>query len=208
MREGEDPTLYYAYGWDVHKTPRNTTYYWHNGSNGIFFADFYRFIDEGTTVIVLTNKSNGLERIGREITRSLFDTTYEPVVPIADNERNRSFTDHAIEIAVHQGVEAGANELAKAGPGKHLLEERVNRRGYEVLQAGNAKQAISVFRLNVQAFPESGNTYDSLGEAYLSAGDTTLAIENYRRSLALDPQNKNAEEVLKRLHDQTRAPDH
>jgi len=30
-------------------------------------------------------------------------------------------------------------------------------------------------------------------------GDTTLAIENRRKSLALDPANGNAEEVLKRL---------
>ena len=32
-----------------------------------------------------------------------------------------------------------------------------------------------------------------------TAGDTLLAIENYRKSLALDPANGNAEEVLKRL---------
>ena len=199
LRQGEDSNAYYAYGWDVHRTPRKTTYYWHNGSNGIFYADFYRFIDEGTTVIVLTNKSNGLERIGREITRALFDTAYKPVVPIADNERNRSFTDQVIEIAIQRGAETGVNELAKAGQGQHLLEERVNRKGYELLQGGSAKQAINVFRLNIQAFPKSANTYDSLGEAYLTAGDTTLAVENYKKSLALDPEIKNAEEVLNRL---------
>jgi predicted Zn-dependent protease len=120
-------------------------------------------------------------------------------VPIADNEKNRSFTDHAIETAVRLGREAATNELSKAKPDQHLLEERVNRRGYELLQGGSVKQAISVFNLNVQAFPKSANAYDSIGEAYLTAGDTTLAVENYRKSLALDPENKNAEEVLNRL---------
>jgi CubicO group peptidase (beta-lactamase class C family) len=199
LREGEDSTSYYAYGWDVHKTPRNTTSYWHNGSNGIFYADFYRLIDESTTVIVLINKSNGFQRTGREVVRSLFPPAYTPVVPIADNERNRSLTDHVIEVTIHQGAEAGADQLAKAKTGQHLLEDRVNRKGYELLQEGKAKQAVSVFWINVLAFPESANTYDSLGEAYLTAGDTTLAIENYRKSLALDPENQNAAEVLQRL---------
>jgi hypothetical protein len=33
----------------------------------------------------------------------------------------------------------------------------------------------------------------------MTAGDTSLAIENYRKSLILDPGNANAEEMLKRL---------
>jgi CubicO group peptidase (beta-lactamase class C family) len=200
LRAEEDPASYYAYGWDVHRTPRNTTYYWHNGANGIFFADFYRFIDEGTTIIVLTNKSNGFQGMGREVATALFSPTYKPVVPIADNEMNRAFTDLIIETALRQGVEAGTSELGKAKPGQRLLEMRVNGKGYELLQGGSAKQAVKVFRINVQAFPKSANAYDSLGEAYLATGDTTLAIENYRTSLALDPENDNAKEVLKRLH--------
>ena len=147
----------------------------------------------------MTNRSNGLQRAGGEIARALFSPAYRPVVPIADNEKNRSFTDHVIETAVQQGVEAATNELAKARPDQHLLEERVNSKGYELLQGGSATQAVNVFRLNVQAFPKSANAYDSLGEAYLTSGDTTLAVENYRKSLVLDPENKNAEEVLTRL---------
>ena len=199
LRDGEDSASYYAYGWDVHRTRRNTTLIWHNGSNGIFYADFYRYVDEGTTIIVLTNKSNGFQDAGREISRALFDPTYRPVVPIADNEANRSFTDHVIALAAQQGIGAGAREFGERKPGVHLLEGRVNSKGYELLTGGNAKQAISVFKLNVLAFPGSANAYDSLGEAYMVAGDTTVAIENYRKSLALDPGNANAEEVLKRL---------
>jgi cytochrome c-type biogenesis protein CcmH/NrfG len=41
--------------------------------------------------------------------------------------------------------------------------------------------------------------YDSLGEAYMKNGDKELAIENYEKSLKLDPGNANAVEMLKRL---------
>ncbi len=148
---------------------------------------------------MLASKSNGFEDTGREISRVLFDPLYRPVVPIADNEFNRSFTDRTIEITIQEGIDAGAKEYGKRNSGVNLLERRVNRKGYELLGEGNATQAIGVFRLNVLAFPGSSNAYDSLGEAHLEGGDTTQAIENYRKSLALDPANAHAEEVLKRL---------
>jgi CubicO group peptidase (beta-lactamase class C family) len=199
LRNGEDSASYYAYGWDVHRTSRNTLSLWHNGSNGIFYADFYRYPDEGTTVIVLTNRSNGFQDTGREISRTLFDPTHRPVVPIPDNESNRTFTDHVIALTIQEGFEAGARGLGERKPGANLLEDRVNNKGYELLGGGGVSQAVGLFKINVLAFPASANAYDSLGEGYLVAGDTTLAIEHYRKSLALDPGNANAEKVLKHL---------
>jgi len=53
--------------------------------------------------------------------------------------------------------------------------------------------------LNTKAFPTSGNTFDSLGEAYMVSGDRANAIKNYERSLQLDPKNANATIILRRL---------
>jgi predicted negative regulator of RcsB-dependent stress response len=41
--------------------------------------------------------------------------------------------------------------------------------------------------------------YDSLGEAYMKKGDKEKAIENYQKSLGLNPNNTNAREMLKKL---------
>ena len=41
--------------------------------------------------------------------------------------------------------------------------------------------------------------YDSLGEAYMENGDKELAIQNYKKSIELNPANQNAVEMLKRL---------
>jgi cytochrome c-type biogenesis protein CcmH/NrfG len=48
-------------------------------------------------------------------------------------------------------------------------------------------------------FPDSWNTYDSLGEAYLKQGNKELAAENYRRSLELNPDNQGAVDAVKKL---------
>ena len=78
-------------------------------------------------------------------------------------------------------------------------EARMNILGYQYLQAGNTYEAIELFKLNVLAYPESANTYDSLGEAFMINGDKELAIKNYNKSLELDSNNRNAVEMLKRL---------
>ena len=81
-----------------------------------------------------------------------------------------------------------------------LWEAELNRLGYHTMNSWrDVPRAIEVFRLNVRAFPRSGNVYDSLGEAYLAHGDTVRARENYRRSLELDPNNSNAADILRRI---------
>jgi tetratricopeptide (TPR) repeat protein len=200
LRADEDANSYYAYGWDVHKTRRNTYVIQHNGTNRIFYSDFNRFLDEGVTIIQLSNKAHqNFFETNLEISKIIFDPNYQPEIPIADNETNRSFTAEVIKIVLEKGFDAGVAAYKKRVKNVDLLQRTVNAKGYDLLSAKKTNQAIDVFKLNVLAFPKSANAFDSLGEAYLEAGNKDLAVENYKKSLALNPDNKNAEEVLKRL---------
>lgn len=78
-------------------------------------------------------------------------------------------------------------------------EQSINRAGYEVMQSGKSKEAIELFKLNVQLYPESWNVYDSLGEAYAAGGEKALAIENYEKSLQLNPKNETGRAALTKL---------
>lgn len=80
-----------------------------------------------------------------------------------------------------------------------VSEQRLNTLGYELLRAKKTRESVAVFALNAELYPQSFNVYDSLGDAYAESGDKELAIKNYRRSLELNPQNKNATEMLKKL---------
>ena len=64
------------------------------------------------------------------------------------------------------------------------------------------KDAIQIFKLNVEMFPRGANPHDSLGEAYMTNGDKDLAIGSYEKSLEFDPKNANAVEKLKTLRGQ------
>ena len=64
-------------------------------------------------------------------------------------------------------------------------EPIMNRLGYEYLQDGNPQAAIALFQLNVTAYPDSPNVYDSLGDAYVATGQTDLARQNAQETLDL-----------------------
>jgi tetratricopeptide (TPR) repeat protein len=72
------------------------------------------------------------------------------------------------------------------------IEAPVNTLGYRLMEMKRLEQAIEVFKLNVEAFPQSANAYDSLGEAYLNAGNKELALKNYEKAVALNPDNNPA----------------
>jgi len=78
-------------------------------------------------------------------------------------------------------------------------EEFVNTCGYKHLRMKHYDQAIDLFEFNIKNHPKSWNAYDSMGEAYMNAGNTKLAIENYEKSIAINPNNINAKEILKKI---------
>ena len=81
----------------------------------------------------------------------------------------------------------------------NFAEEELNVLGYQLLNRNMVHEAIDIFKLNVEAYPESGNVYDSLAEAYMTDGQMGLAIEHYKKSIEKDPGNSNARGMLKRL---------
>jgi predicted alpha/beta superfamily hydrolase len=78
-------------------------------------------------------------------------------------------------------------------------EDFVNTCGYKQLRIKKYNQAIALFKLNIENHPASWNAYDSMGEAYMDAGNTKLAIENYGKSVAINPNNANGKEMLKKI---------
>jgi dienelactone hydrolase len=92
-------------------------------------------------------------------------------------------------------------------------EAMVNLVGYDHIQSGDTKGAVEIMKLNVAAYPNSPNVYDSLSDAYLGDGQKELARQNAKRVLELLPsdtvdneQRRNgirasAEQKLKQLGD-------
>jgi dienelactone hydrolase/predicted negative regulator of RcsB-dependent stress response len=89
--------------------------------------------------------------------------------------------------------------MLKDQPDFKLDEDAVIQWAYDLMEENHLPEATDLFKLDVQVFPTSWNAYDSLGEAYMKAGQKQLAIDNYKKSLELNSANDDAKEKLKVL---------
>lgn len=97
-------------------------------------------------------------------------------------------------------AEKKLKELQKRRPDGPVFDEGdFNALGYKLLQENKVEPALFVFEKTVLLYPDSWNAWDSLGEAAATAGRKARAIECYRKSLELNPKNKNGQAMLERL---------
>jgi CubicO group peptidase (beta-lactamase class C family) len=93
---------------------------------------------------------------------------------------------------------AAYRTLLAARPGDAgLAETRINQMGYEWFGRGRTKEAVLLFTVNTEAYPRSCNTWDSLGEALVAAGETARARACYEKALAVLPEDTTTNAELK-----------
>jgi CubicO group peptidase (beta-lactamase class C family) len=199
VAENDKMTSYYGYGWAISKSDRETKIVAHNGSNGLYFADFVRFIDDDVVVIYITNAFLGTEseNVARNIGKMIFNKNYNPS-PIPKN----------IYELVHEFMRTNPSANAEKLPDflKKELKDKLNdhsilnRLGYDKLKKEDKPEwALELFKLNVKLFPEDGNLWDSLGEAYLKYNQKEEAIKSYAKAVELGSKGsmKTLNELLK-----------
>jgi hypothetical protein len=118
-------------------------------------------------------------------------------------DSRKSIADALSATIASSGIDRAAEQyrvLKVAEPTAYRFDEgELNALGYRLISANKIKEAIRVLQLNVDAYPQSSNVYDSLGEAYMEDGNTPLAVASYRKSLELDPNDRGAVQALHKL---------
>jgi len=118
-------------------------------------------------------------------------------------EAKKSIAEPLTHTIMEKGVGAAIEqyyELKKNQPGSYNFgENELNMLGYQLLWRDMTEAAIEIFKLNTQAYPDSANPYDSLGDAYEASGEVAHAIESYEKALEINPDMPSAIEALERL---------
>lgn len=78
-------------------------------------------------------------------------------------------------------------------------DRELNTIGYVLMAQNKLKEALVVFRMNTNLYPQVANCYDSLGEAYLANNLKEKAIIAYEYALKLDPKNESILAILEKL---------
>lgn len=193
----------YGYGlgideYEINSAGEKTRVVQHGGGINGFNCRFSMIVDQNHTVVILDNVGMGQyhEPITRSIVKILNDQPYS--MP------KKSIADSLGSLAVNQGGAAAVakyRQLKTDSPDSYDFdnEAALNEIGYLLLGEEKFDDAIELFKLNVEMFPEAFNSYDSLGEAYLAAGNQELALTNYKKSVELNPNNQGGRLAIKKI---------
>ncbi len=190
----------YAYGWgvtDASFKPNNQPVqeFSHGGGINGFATIIVRFPKEKHLIVLLDNTGQSPGPLSEKLARILYTQPYEMPKMSIVAILNQTIKDKGIEAGISQYRKLKAKESATYD----FAERELNQLGYVLMRSGKGKEAIEIFKLNVEAYPKAANTYDSLGEAYLNLNQRELAMANYKKALELNPGNTSAIEALKKL---------
>lgn len=190
----------YAYGWAVSDASfkyndQPVQIIRHGGGINGFSTMIARFPKEKNLIVLLDNTGQNMGPLSDTIGKILYNQPYEPPKMSIVATLETTIREKGIEAGITQYRELKAKQAATYD----FAEPELNTLGYRLMQAGKLKEAIEIFKLNVEVYPQGFNTYDSLAEAYMNSDQRELAITNFKKSLELNPKNTSAVEMLKRL---------
>jgi CubicO group peptidase (beta-lactamase class C family) len=190
----------YAYGWVVtnasfKQDDKVVPMIAHGGGINGFATFIARFPNEKNLIVILDNTGQNAQRLSDVIAKILYGQPYEqPKMSIAET-LNKTIRDQGVAAGIAQYRELKSTQSATYD----FAENELNTLGYQLMRMGKTKDAVEIFKLNVEAYPKASNPYDSLGEAYMNLDQRELAIINYKKSLELNPGNTGAVAMLKKL---------
>lgn len=191
VAENASYSSHYGYGWAIVNSQTGSKIVTHNGSNGIYFADLIRFVEDDVVVIVLSNTilGNSAQNVAWEISQMVFNTDYQPV-PLSKNiyeliyDFMRSHEPaHAKKLPAFLELRMGNEELNRV---------ILNRLGFSLIDLEEKPAwGLAWLKLNVKLFPEDGNLWDSLGEAYFRYQQKDEAMNSFKKALILGKSSEN-----------------
>jgi CubicO group peptidase (beta-lactamase class C family) len=166
----------------------------HGGSDDGFQALLTMNAESGNGIAIMVNSDNGVS-LANHIVRRIAEEYAWNYKPQPEDP-----SDELYLLAKLKGTAAALQRYDERKKQPHGVDElTLNSLGYHLLYGGMEQDGVKIFEKNVEEYPQSSNVYDSLGEAYMKTGQKDLAIQNYEKSLQLNPKNDNAVRQLKQL---------
>ncbi|HZY36434.1 MAG TPA: serine hydrolase [Mucilaginibacter sp.] len=186
-----------SYGFGIWIAMRNGAKdFFHDGAFSGYMTYNERMTSSHTTIIEVSNLRH--------------DPVYEIREAIVNILENRPYRLPKITASVWLNDKIAAAGIDSAISGARVLlnnyaadydfsQNDLNGYAYTLLRANQVNNAIKVFELNTELYPNSWNVYDSLADAYEKAGDKAKELENCKKALELDPNNEYEKNRVKGL---------
>ena len=129
----------------------------------------------------LRNDNLGLQKLEKDL--SNVSIAHKPAAPLVPS------VNEFLGLIRREGIDAAvkmAKEIQSQSPGEVVVNEQIfNREGYDLMAGKQLEDAVRILEFVTYIYPRSANAADSLGDAYLSAGQKEKALAAFRRTLEL-----------------------
>jgi len=201
VKHVEDPDYggHYGYGWSIKDKPIGNSEdvvetIGHDGVIDGFCAVFTRIPSTNSSIILLSNVRRApLNAMTKGIMGILYDKDYDTP--------KKSLAYSLLDVIYKDGIEKGKAyyHSVKNDADFYIVENEMNIVSYRLLESDRTEDAAAVLRLGIEAFPNAFNLYDSYGEVLRKLGKNEESIENYKKSIELNPENQNGKRILKEM---------
>ncbi|MBO6606929.1 serine hydrolase [Psychroserpens sp.] len=173
----------YGFGWFLDYDPGNPVVVNHSGG-WVGFATFLQNeVDKKNGFVILTNNSS--EYVGA-IFRNLFALSSGEDFELPKKSIRTALAKKIFNEDISSAL-AYYTEVKLNNPDDFNFDEaELNILGYNLMNDERLDDALEIFKLNMEQFPESANPYDSYGDALLAKGDTLQALENFKKCFSMD----------------------
>jgi len=182
-------------------TKEKEALYWHDGTQKLFKSNHFHYSGKDQIIIICSNCSflcEGNEMV-LKIHQLLNNKPYDHILI------KHSLSQYISEdVAMHAGIPAVIDEYwrFKDDTANFIVPDQdwlIWAGRYVSEEWKDPDNAILLFQTTIKSFPDSWKAYDALGETYIKKGDKQEAIQSFKKSVELNPQNTNAIEMLKKL---------
>lgn len=189
-------TTDYGFGWFIDESYSGKKVVAHSGGWAGFTTYIHREIEDNHCIIILTNNTaQHFGGIQAGLLNMLHDRPYE--LP------KRSIFAAMGKAVLAKGVDHAISHYqtlkTMAAHDYIFNEHELNNLGYQLMWAGHLKEAVGIFKLNLDEYPTSSNVYDSYGDGLLAKGDTVNALINFRKVAEMDPEFAGIHEKIRGL---------
>ena len=157
-----------------------------NSKNGLKYASKY-YGDDDHGSVPLISEYDGLRFIFSWYRLKLSPPDFFS----ADTALVRKYRQHYQKVSKEFGYNVSPPEM------------QINGLGYYILSQKHYEKAAALFRMNIENYPQSGNTYDSYADALMAMKDTAAAITNYKKAYAITKSDETKLKLDKLLGNQT-----
>lgn len=180
LNNGEPTT--YGFGWGIRSKPNEPKVVNHSGGWVGFVTFLHNEVDVNDGLILLTNNSG--ENFGA-VLKGLFNIMDDKPYEIPKLKIENMMAKKILVEDIDKGINV-YHELKPDTINYSVSEGGLNVLGYRLLAEDKIDEAIEVFKLNVDQYSTSANTYDSYGDALLIKGDSLNALHNFKRCFEMD----------------------